>query len=529
MYGRRRNRVSASSRGVLGAYLRMPAVVVLLVVVARAEGQQQSGNGQHRFYPTPELLERAEGVAKQSDAVKAEEEAWLGALTADCQNGDNDSCWVVSRHRSPLLRFTALSDNPSGELQELSRQSRELLGRCEAHHPASCLDLGVLVNVYSGRSEIAIFPLAAKWGLESTLKKALLTDPRMRRRAESISKNVVALLRTKGKPTYRQMKRWLAMCPKRSAAACLLGESVGWESGETPRGKKLRATTLAFGPTTGQLFERARSRYCKTYPSICDLDQGDLSDTEYEEMLHKKCQDKDGRACNRLADGISNSDGADTMARRNQFNASACMGGSPDGCAAMVEPSIHRGNHWEGFVYAFMACQAAAPKKCRQLSKTFAVSRDYTSKEVGRSLLETACHKGDVDSCHEAFKYAFQAGDGDYARQRWGQLCVDANNERACRFASQLEALAGRKDTAIDLLRKGCTDENINSCIELAGLLAHFGETQEAMGILRRECDESAGPHPCKVLRRLEAGHAPHKLNEIYQQPVDDSPYSFVE
>jgi hypothetical protein len=117
---------------------------------------------------------------------------------------------------------------------------------------------------------------------------------------------------------------------------------------------------------------------------------------------------------------------------------------------------------------------------------------------------------------------------------------VEQEHDRGCRAAAQIDWRNGRHTSAESLLRDQCHLDDINGCIELAALLAERGRSTEAVRLAKRECTKSLGaeglfplmlaaqgtpPHACRLVKALESGRRPTRLNEIFQQPVDASEY----
>lgn len=80
----------------------------------------------------------------------------------------------------------------------------------------------------------------------------------------------------------------------------------------------------------------------------------------------------------------------------------------------------------------------------------------------------------------------------------------------------------------------------VNSCIELAGVVAARGRSVEAVGVMQGQCAMQRGatglfpaalaaqlvtPHACRLLDALKSGRQPRRLSEIFQLPIDGSQY----
>jgi thioredoxin-like negative regulator of GroEL len=75
------------------------------------------------------------------------------------------------------------------------------------------------------------------------------------------------------------------------------------------------------------------------------------------------------------------------------------------------------------------------------------------------------------------------------------------------------------------LLSRGCVEDDINSCLELATFQAAKGERDAALRELNRWMEKSAGPHVGKLRKRIGEGFQPKRLGDIFQIPIDGSSY----
>jgi hypothetical protein len=247
---------------------------------------------------------------------------------------------------------------------------------------------------------------------------------------------------------------------------------------------------------------------------------GTLSLEMYRETIRDRCNAGDGSACLAEASLL----GDDASRKRQELRARSCELADPSGCEQAAAHLLVAGDVAGALGFAIRAC--AGGGECETLVEKFAKSRDFTSPTVGQALAQTACDAADMKGCATAYGLAFQNGDTEAARRGFGTLCAEAREPDACRSAAQIDFLAGRFDSAADLLERTCGgDEEINSCIELAGLLAARGSPRAAINTLRPWVETSWGPHPLELTTCLRKGRIPRALNEIFQQPIDGTKY----
>lgn len=478
--------------------------------------------------PTSTMFGAARRVAEVERRGVGELESIRVEVAASCQAGNLDDC-LVEVELSPWSVLPRWGDTPARNFRNIEKRTRRLLELCKSRHAPSCYHLGDLV--YMTHQGDTIFSLSDEGGLPDTLADALKAHPGYRTRSDELVRRIVRMLRSQQEPNDREMRGWSLECRRGGGAACLLGATFNWNfSIEKDQDVYRRVAEPALQMARKPLIT-ALMRHCSDKPSVCAVavhrqwEAGLIGRDDQCARFAELCDSGDGDACYRFA-------GCHDEAAEPVWHERACSLGDAKGCGALVERSLDAGTPMVALAYALQACQENNLAGCSVLVEKFGRSRDYTDEHTGMLLTRHACSTGDQDACQDVYLAEYRLGHVDEARRHFGQLCVQQENVRACRYAAQIDWIGNRRDSATTLLRRGCTGDHddINSCIELASAMAYQGRVEQAKLTLARQCQRQKGSvvsQSCRLLRRIEAGTLPRRLSDVFMLPLDGSEYSF--
>jgi uncharacterized protein len=462
-------------------------------------------------------------VAAVERKAAAEEDAIVLLLAEKCARGDLDSCFTAMSLK-PVNLFVQLSSTKSPDLRQLAQRAKDLLDLCVRQHRPACNELGQLIYSFDESDHAEIGLLQRSGTLERTLTTALAADPRYQQNAPAIAHALATDPSVEF--TADEMKGLASDCRKGSPGACLIGGVVLWSY-------KGGLESRTAGYLSSQPLAQELAQFCPRYSTVCAsaawhayVASGD--DAQYERAITNLCDKGDPTACHFVARRVDNA-GRRTDAIRAYTR--ACDLGAAQSCEDLVQPLLDLGDTPAALTRSLASCQPSTSWACGDLLTKFQVA------ELGgitrRELAEYACLQGSKGGCYRLGIADYKAGNLDDARRRFGAMCVNEEDLRACRYAAQIDWRRGSRDRAQYLLHRGCQwRDDINSCIDLASLHQSEGRTASAAELIKKWCTKSqpgwgvpGGPHACRLERRFLTGWRPAGLNEIFSDPVDGSEY----
>ena len=239
---------------------------------------------------------------------------------------------------------------------------------------------------------------------------------------------------------------------------------------------------------------------------LADLSKG------YNQIVDSLCDKNVASACQALGVRYENLD-----QKKNAENAyrTACEAGNSYACESVAKIHLNRGEDSEWKKYGVLSCQKDDRSTfCYEL---YDIINDTPNRHDKFALMNYGCNEvGDERICELLISQSYNLGSIEISKKTAGRMC-ELQQEGPCRLLSQIYFTEGKKNAALEVLKRICYSlDKVNGCYEYGTLSAHMGNRLFAESILEKFC-ERGSPSNCEAALAVKQGKKPLTSQQIYQ------------